>query len=463
MWKKFLLCMVVSALLGANLASNVSAALAEKTTAGQESALQSQIDLARMDIVSGRGFDAYQRLIALESEYAGEISFDYWLGVAAARSGEWFEASLALQRVLVVQPGHAGARLELVGVLFSQNQLDQAEEELQILQQQVDEGGAPEEAMRAIARYQAIIDQRRQGARDTSSNAFVGVDYGYDSNFSNFPEQFDIFRGTLFEGVAVFDAASTSYLGLRSGYSVQRFISENSFIDLALAGSSRANMSSDASELDTSLINASFKYGYRRSNNALARVGFDVGAALLNNRLYRKSFGLSISDIMPIGENKIWQNRLVYSVFEFDDSRFNFISYGVETQWRQELPGPWLVRFEGEIDYEETMKIPGRQGGDMLRLQGASTLGYRVTPNHTASAQLILTNRRYQNEGFSVFNFGRAEKRKDETMIVRMNWNSRLNEHLQFNAFAQWREQKSNIGFFNVDQVLMQVGVTYVF
>lgn len=426
-------------------------------------AAQAHINLAREDIAAGRSTQAYSRLAGLEGEYAGDVAFDYWLGVAAARSGEWFESSLALQRVLATQPRHAGARLELVGVYVQQNQLDRAELQLQTLQQLVDQGGAPQGAAQAIARYQDVIEQRRAGADTSPRVVMIGLDVGYDSNYLNYPDQFDIFANTIFEGLAIFDAEDTAYVGLRGSYWQQFSVRDDDFIELVVAGNSRLNADSDASDFNTHLVTSSLSYGTRGDNGSETRMGVELGTVLLDNSYYRAHAGFVLSNMRPISERAQWHNRVYLRSFKFDESRFNFNSYGFETSWRQQLTGSWSTRLSVMAEYEDTAKQPTRQGGDMWRVQTTARLDYQVNARHQLGAQLSMQNRRYQSEGFAVFNLGEARKRSDDALVARLDWNGQVSSRLRANAFAQWREQSSNVDFFDLDQLLIQGGVTYVF
>ena len=53
---------------------------------------------------------AYEYAQDLSSKYAGDSQFDYWYGKAAYESGHYSEASFALERVLIVEPGHQPAQ-----------------------------------------------------------------------------------------------------------------------------------------------------------------------------------------------------------------------------------------------------------------------------------------------------------------------------------------------------------------
>lgn len=71
--------------------------------------------IARADALSqaGKAAEAYELLVAAEDTYIGTIAFDYALGRAALEAGHPDKATLALSRVLAMDPGHAGASIDM--------------------------------------------------------------------------------------------------------------------------------------------------------------------------------------------------------------------------------------------------------------------------------------------------------------------------------------------------------------
>ena len=65
-------------------------------------------------LIGKRDFTAaYLLLEPLESERAGDIDYDYLLGVAAVESGNITRGAFALERVLALDPAHQDARAEI--------------------------------------------------------------------------------------------------------------------------------------------------------------------------------------------------------------------------------------------------------------------------------------------------------------------------------------------------------------
>ena len=72
---------------------------------------------------------AFSLLEPHEQRLAGEVDFDYWLGVAAFESGRLDRAVIAFERVLVRRPDFDSARLELARTYLRMGALDVAGQE----------------------------------------------------------------------------------------------------------------------------------------------------------------------------------------------------------------------------------------------------------------------------------------------------------------------------------------------
>lgn len=54
----------------------------------------------------------------MEPEHAGDPEFDFWYGLAAKAAGKHQQAVFAFERVVLVQPGNARAKLELADAYY---------------------------------------------------------------------------------------------------------------------------------------------------------------------------------------------------------------------------------------------------------------------------------------------------------------------------------------------------------
>ena len=150
--------------------------------------------LARAKALSSAGkfLDAYELLAAAEDTYIGVIEFDYALGRAALDAGRPDKATLALSRVLALDPGHAGALIDIGRAYLALGNYDQARATFETLLSL-----APPPAVRA--QLQAYLEQARAAGQDRSPESgrshhgYLAAVYGRSSNVNQSPGQSQVF------------------------------------------------------------------------------------------------------------------------------------------------------------------------------------------------------------------------------------------------------------------------------
>lgn len=128
----------------------------------------------------GQSVEALDLLNPHEEEYAGDKEYDYLYGLALLDTGDPAAAVFAFQRVLAIEPNFAGARLELARSYFDMGQMERAQREFLVLQNQ----SPPQNVSDVIDKYMAAIESRnlqnRRGWR-----GFLQLGVGDDSNVNN--------------------------------------------------------------------------------------------------------------------------------------------------------------------------------------------------------------------------------------------------------------------------------------
>ena len=87
--------------------------LAQAPDAGTGTALAELLARAAEFSRTGKPAEAYELLLSAEDSYIGTIEYDYALGRAALDAGRPDKATLALTRVLALDPAHAGASIDM--------------------------------------------------------------------------------------------------------------------------------------------------------------------------------------------------------------------------------------------------------------------------------------------------------------------------------------------------------------
>jgi tetratricopeptide (TPR) repeat protein len=135
-------------------------------------------------IKSGKSAEAYKLLEPLDFERSGNPRFDYMLGIAALDSGHPDKSTLALERVLAIEPNFAGARLDMARAYFQLGDLARAKTELEAVMKQ----DPPEAARITINKYLAAIVSAEQ-ANKTRYSGYAEGSFGRDSNVNNSTSQ----------------------------------------------------------------------------------------------------------------------------------------------------------------------------------------------------------------------------------------------------------------------------------
>jgi tetratricopeptide (TPR) repeat protein len=149
----------------------------DRLSIGADNASRQLILQAEDLLAVGDSHRAYALLQPHEATLAGNILYDYLLGVAALDSGRIGEAIFSLQRALSVEPGFSGAKMELARAYFECGNPDLARP---LFNQLLDES-PPTAVVEVIRRYLQVIDNTRTTPRGRFL-PYLELFSGYDSN-----------------------------------------------------------------------------------------------------------------------------------------------------------------------------------------------------------------------------------------------------------------------------------------
>lgn len=123
----------------------------------------------------------------LLGEYGGVENFDFLYGWSAVETGHAEEAVFALERVLLRNPQHQRARLELARAYFQLDDLNAAKQAFATVQ----ESNPPPNVQQRIHQFLQLIDEKLD-ARKTRHNAVAELNAGYDNNINSATAQTSI-------------------------------------------------------------------------------------------------------------------------------------------------------------------------------------------------------------------------------------------------------------------------------
>ncbi|MEC7121045.1 MAG: outer membrane beta-barrel protein [Pseudomonadota bacterium] len=131
-------------------------------------------------IDSGQYQRAFEQGQGLLNEWSGEPIFDYLYGLAALNSGALEQARFAFERILIAQPNHHRARLELARLQMAQGLWIHARENFMLVLNH----NPPETVSQNIYRMLSELS-RREATQQTQQHFRLGLSSGFDSNVNS--------------------------------------------------------------------------------------------------------------------------------------------------------------------------------------------------------------------------------------------------------------------------------------
>jgi tetratricopeptide (TPR) repeat protein len=125
---------------------------------------------------NGKYQHAYQLLDDNEANLAGDPDFDYLLGTAAVMTKNYEQAIYVFERVLVLRPNHAGARLDMAISYFHLGNYEYAKRELQIILK-LYRKSAPKPILNAVTSYLSKIEDKLTKFKQSyTASLSIGID-----------------------------------------------------------------------------------------------------------------------------------------------------------------------------------------------------------------------------------------------------------------------------------------------
>lgn len=210
---------------------------------------------------------AYELLLPLEPQRAGDPQYDYLLGIAALDAGDPERAVFALERVLAQQPDNALARAEIARAYYAMGEREAAKREFEAVRRYA----IPDEAKATVDRFLSAI----AAAEGTRIDGFIELSGGYDSNVSSATATSNIAIPAFGGGAFTLDPTLTQrgdqFINVAGGVNFTHKLSQPWALVGGIAATMRIN--TDASEFDTNTVDGTAGIRYARGLNA-----FTLGA-----------------------------------------------------------------------------------------------------------------------------------------------------------------------------------------
>ena len=241
-------------------------------------------DRAKQLLEQRRAREAYELLLPHESERAGDVEYDYLLGIAANDAGEAERAVFALERVLALQPQNHLARAEIARAYLALGERDAARREFETVRGQP----IPEAAKASIERFLAAI----RAADTTRVEGFIEFGAGYDSNVNSATSAAQVALPGFGGAIATLDPLTTrrgdSFGALAGGINVTHKLSQVWALVGNATGSARLYPHED--QFDQMTLDASLGARWSRGSDAIT-LGGQLQSFQLDYARYREVAG----------------------------------------------------------------------------------------------------------------------------------------------------------------------------
>lgn len=424
------------AFAGAVLALTGAAAWADELT-----------DQAQALVTGGRAAEAYALLAPQAASRAGDPTFDYLLGVAAADTGRAADAIIALQRVLAVQPDNQPARAELARAYALAGDAQTARQEFERLNT---DPSIPDPVRQQFSRILGDIDRATGVGVDVTG--FVEAGGGYDSNVNSATAEtslvIPLFAGlgpAALSGAAI--ANEDAFARLEGGVSVVNGVNERTRIFGSLLGSLRENES--ASAFSTAALTATGGAAYTFADRSVLTGSLNYQTLWIGGDVYRETAGGGVQYTREAGPGAITLSAQVFDLSHDAD------------------PLRDGTRYAGGVSYSWRNGVVTAQGGREELTAGTVSndfYGASVSYEHELMPRLSLTaiaayEARDYDDVDPLFLTAREDEQFDAALGLR--WQAR--ENMFVVPTVTYTDSSSNIAIYDYDRVTASVSLRFEF
>lgn len=403
----------------------------------------------------GQGKTAYNLLVPLEPELAGQVDFDVVFGQAALHTDRPSQAAFAFERCLAVQPANGTCRLGMARAHISLQEVASARGELATLS-----AASPSpQVQEVIANYLGLLSGEEAASQDSRLTSYLQLGVGYDSNINNASS-----RDTIALPFYQNDVFSLSREGQsqESGFTHGRFnIRYSTPIAPHWRFLTEANVAAtgnwDTHRYDTLVSDLSVGLARRADKHQF--VGKVLGQNYrLGGHSYRNLIGAlgqyaySVSDRAEVGAF-VQASRLTYRDNRLRDAN----RYTLGASWTQGLASDrGVVYLSGYGGTEDTTRRQAPRHYD-YSFGGARAGGmYLMTPRLQLEAGVGAERRRYAGQD-KLF----LKPRRDNVYNAYLGFNYAINRKLSLRPQYRYTHRDSNIVLHDYQRHVITVNLRY--
>ena len=447
---KKLLVYLFTLLLAASL--EVSTVFAAEPSMQLDKKLSSQtLQEAEAHLRKNEFSAAYQLLEPLEANRAGDVDYDYLLGVAAVESGNLTRGAFALERVLAINPNHKDARAEMAKAHYLLGEKDAAKAEFNNVLAQ----NPNAQTKKSIEKLLTAI-QKLEGTT-TTFGAYLEFGLGRDSNVSSAPDLQSIgvplFGGLLLNlgnsGKAKYD----HFMNLAGGISFRQPVNEHLAVFGGVSGTNRMNGNQTA--FDNSALDLNAGLQYRQHGHAFT-------AALQDNHFdldsegFRHAYGATGQYLYNIDPNNqagayLQYSRLNYTNNSDRNAERKVIGFNAGHVFKGDLsPVIYASIYGGREEARDSIRQDLRQDVAGLRTGGQVSLTSKLQLQASMGFEI-----RDNDENDIAF----LMKRKDRQYDASLGINYYPMQDWSIKPQISYSKNDSNIDLNSYDRTVVSVSV----
>ncbi|MEI7842725.1 MAG: porin family protein [Gallionellaceae bacterium] len=396
---------------------------------------------------AGKAVEGYKLLEPFDFEYAGDVRFDYLLGISALDSGKPDKATLALERVLAVDPNFAGARLDMARAYFQLGDLVRSKIEFDAVMKQ----DPPPAARATITKYLEAIEVTERAKR-TRYSAYVESSFGHDSNVNNSTSQSQIpvpaFGNLIFTLSPTSMKTPGSYYTAAAGGEASHAFGSNwgvyGGLDLRRRGNEQSVSAFDSSNVDTRMGMS------LNSGNSTFRMGSSFSQFNIAHAKNRDAFGLNADWRYSLNANSSFNAFMQHSRNRFADGAFQINDFDQNVAgggYLHNLEASKTVLF-GSVNWASERSMHDRADGNKvgygLRLGAQKTLTDRVE---------IFSNVGYQFGNYDKENVAFLTARSDRQYDATMGLGWHPDKLWTVRSHVSYSKNNSSIPIYSFDRL----------
>jgi tetratricopeptide (TPR) repeat protein len=319
------------------------------------------LDQAKKLLDEHKPREAYQLLLPLQSQRAGEVEYDYLLGIAALDAGDAQQAVFALERVLAVNPNQLQARAEIARAYFVLGEKENARREFKTVSESRE---LPETARGTIDKYLTQLTPQQ-----TFLSAYLEAAVGYDSNVNSATNNNVIAIPALGGALGQINPLGTQlpagFAGVGAGASLSHALNQEWWLLGNAAYAGKFNF--EHTQFNTGTIDLSAGVRWNRGSNAL--VALAQGQSFqVDNSQYRRSLGGTAQWIHNLSARQQVTVYGQYATLRYPDQQVRNADRAIGgAAYSQAFEGPYLpVAF-----------VSGYAGNERDIKDGFSYLGFK--------------------------------------------------------------------------------------